>query len=312
VNFPARIIQPDSPEYPPALRRLAATRELYVRGTLPRGRSLAVVGTRIACDEAIRFTGELVSALAPHRIAIWSGGAKGIDAAAHRAAIAFGLPTVVVFGGGIDRIYPAEHAALYDEVLEAGGALVARVPPHVPPQSQGFLARNTILAAIADATLVIEAPFKSGARTTAAAARKLKKPIFVVPHAPWDPLGTGCALELANGARPITGPDDLLGALGLPRAPASPALAPARAEEPLDPDEALVLQVLDGEAIHLDLVAERAGLGAARATAALLTLTIKAVVVEGPAGSYRRASSSLQSTDPRCGPPRNLPLFPAI
>src|SRR6185503_16237641 len=124
-------------------------------------------------------------------------------AAAHEAALAVGGTTVVVSGSGLDRPYPREHTALFARVLEQGGALLARVPDATPPTPPGFLRRNELLAALTVATVVIEAGLKSGARSTAAAARRLGRPLCAVPHAPWDALGAGCALELARGARAV-------------------------------------------------------------------------------------------------------------
>jgi DNA processing protein len=314
VNAPTQILEPGDAAYPVALAELGSQARLYLRGTLPKGPAIAIVGKRDASDEALAFTRDVVAALAEKKVAIWSGGARGVDAAAHRGALDAGVPTVVVFGGGLDRIYPDEHADLFAEVVEKGGACLARVADHVPPGPQGFLARNTLLAALTSATLIVEAGVPSGAKSTAAAARRLKRRLMVVPGAPWDPRGVGCALELVRGAYAVATPDDVLHVLGLSRTRAAARACTAtrglaiprpraRADRdlrqplplvgPLSPDEASVLQVLDRQAVHLDLVAERAGLAADRATAALLTLTIKAVVVEGPAGSYRRASSSL-------------------
>ncbi len=317
MNSKTVVLEPNDGAYPAALAALGSKSTLYLRGALPTAPGIAIVGKREASDQALAFTRDVVAALAEKKFSIWSGGARGVDAAAHRAALDAGAPTVVVLGGGLDRIYPTEHAALFDEVVEKGGACLARVPDHVPPAPQRFLARNILLAALTIGTLVVEAGVPSGAKSTAAAARKLERRLMVVPGSPWDPRGVGCALELVRGAYAVATPDDVLHVLGLSRSRAAAractatralAISRPRAREPrelgvgrqplpligpLSPDEASVLQVLDQEAVHADLVAERAGLSADRATAALLTLTIKAVVVEGPAGSYRRASSSL-------------------
>jgi DNA processing protein len=330
VKRQTQVLVPGDPDYPAALVDLGSKSPLYLRGTLPKGPAIAIVGKREASEEALAFTRDVVSALAEKKVSIWSGGARGVDAAAHRGALDAGVPTVVVFGGGLDRIYPEEHADLFDEIVDKGGACLARVADHVAPGRPGFLARNALLAAMTSATLVVEAGVPSGAKSTAAAARRFQRRLMIVPGSPWDPRGVGCALELVRGAYAVASPDDVLRVLGLSRSRAAArACTPTRALAitrprvrrdpcdgpnaesplgrgdrgvsrqpmplvgPLSPDEATVLQVLDREAVHLDLVVERAGLPADRATAALLTLTIKAVVVEGPAGSYRRASSSL-------------------
>lgn len=331
--MPSICIPPSDPSYPPVLRELV-TRDapdpptLYLRGALPSAPGIAVVGTRAASDGAIAFTRALAAALGAEGLAIWSGGARGVDAAAHQGALAAGAPTVLVAGGGLDRPYPPEHADLFERVLAAGGALLARVPDSAPPLPRNFLERNALLAAMTLATVVIEAGVESGARSTASIARRLGRPVLAVPNAPWDPRGAGCLAELALGALPVTDPAEVLAALGRggssarqwsgtlfpppppvrrrahrPARPSAAALDPPGApgadetpptgEEPaLGADERAVFAALSVRPAHLDEVCERTGLCPSRVAGALLTLTLHAVVVEGPAGSYRRARRS--------------------
>ncbi|WP_437730364.1 DNA-processing protein DprA [Sorangium sp. So ce1335] len=371
-------ILPSDPSYPASLWALVNEPEaappthppthpptLYLRGALPARPGIAIVGTRAASDEALRFTRALAAELGEAGYAIWSGGARGVDAAAHEGALAARAPTVVVCGGGLAHPYPREHAALFDRILAAGGALLARVPDDTPPLPALFLQRNAVLAALTLATVVIEAGIESGARSAAAAARRLGRHLCAVPHAPWSPRGVGCALELVGGARPVTRAADVIDVLGGPpppprrrarrslrnsspgagtlplpdaafaaRAAASPdkpergaparpvgaearearagadeerAGAPDRGEraEPREAsagaraemaeiitetaEERAVLDALDAHPAHVDEVCERTGLPPRRAVEALLTLTLQAVVVEGPAGLFRRA-----------------------
>src|SRR5262249_11445897 len=139
-------LPPDHPAYPPALAILGTPGKppptLYVRGTLPARPGVAVVGTRQASEHACAFTRNLAAALVGDGLAVWSGGAGGIDAAAHEATLDAGGAPVLVAGGGLDRPYPPEHTALFDRVLARGGALVARVPDGTPPSRPGFLQRN--------------------------------------------------------------------------------------------------------------------------------------------------------------------------
>jgi DNA processing protein len=304
-------LPPNDAGYPPQLLALSAAPTLYVRGALPKAPGVAIVGTRDATEGACAFARALAAGLAAEGFAIWSGGARGIDRAAHEAALAHGASTVVVLGGGLDVPYPPEHAPLFDRVLEAGGALVARVPDLVKPSIPGFHARNVVLAAMTEATVVVQAGLSSGARSTASAARKLGRPLCVVPGAPWDPRGAGCALELSRseGAVAVSSVADVLAVLGRraprPRAAGAKGRGRPRGEPPrsigpvdgaarlqaLDPTERRILDALTAEPVHLDVVCERTSLPAAAVAAALLTLTLEAVVVEGPAGSFRRASS---------------------
>lgn len=312
-------IPPGDPAYPSALTALGSPERapptLYLRGRLPALPGVAVVGTRVPSEEAADFARALGAALARERVAVWSGGALGIDAAAHEGALDAGGVTVLVAGGGLDRPYPPQHRGLFDRVVERGGALLARVPDGTPPTPPHFLQRNEVLAALTGVTVVVQAGLASGARSTAAAARRLGRALCVVPHPPWDPRGAGCALELSRGALAVYDTADVLLALGRPPPPPAPrrprlprAKRPrtprdaaslalpslpspaAEAPEPFDLLEAAVFAVLGAAAVHQDEVCERAGLPASAALGALLTLTLRSVVVEGPAGFFRRAS----------------------
>ena len=323
---------------------------LYVRGAIPRAPGVAIVGTRRASEQAIAFTRALVLDLAARGFSVWSGGAIGIDAAAHEAALESGAPTVVVMGGGLDRPYPPENRGLFDRILAAGGALVARVADDVAPRASGFHQRNEILAAATAATVVVQAGYKSGARSTARAARKIGRPLFAVPHAPWDEGGCGCALEIATGARALTCAGDLIRALygndrndGIAGAPAPRAertrkisskrtddgeqlelLAGAgrrgggrarigteaglssepsleHPSEQLSEEALALLQVLDGVEgvpLHVDEICEASGVPLRAVVELLLTLTLQTVVVEGPAGFYKRARRSVGEPSP--------------
>ncbi|MEO7330984.1 MAG: DNA-processing protein DprA, partial [Minicystis sp.] len=202
---------------------------------------------------------------------------------------------------------PPEHGPLFDRVLASGGALLARVADEVPSKPVGFLRRNELLAALSEVTVMIQAGMVSGARSTAVAARRLGRPLCVVPHAPWDPRGLGCALELARGgARAIVSVADVLASISATSSPRAPPRRPRRrpGPGPVDPlfavkpsaslalsdDERAVLAVLGEAPLHLDEICERAHFPPSRISATLLTLTLVSVVVEGPAGFYRQAS----------------------
>jgi DNA processing protein len=343
------ILAPGDPAYPQSLLLGAGGGPhpppvLYVRGAIPRAPGVAIVGTRRASEQAVAFTRALVLDLAARGFSVWSGGAIGIDAAAHEAALEWGAPTVVVMGGGLDRPYPPENRGLFDRILAAGGALVARVADDVAPRASGFHQRNEILAAATAATVVVQAGYKSGARSTARAARQLGRPLFAVPHAPWDEGGCGCALEIAMGARALTCAGDLIRALngteGIAGAPAprtersrkkrtnareqlellagagrrgggraridtaaglssEPSLDHQR--EHLCEEARALLQVLDGVEgvpLHVDELCEASGVPLRAVVELLLTLTLQTVVVEGPAGFYKRARRSVGEPPP--------------
>lgn len=298
------VLAPGHPAYPSALASLPLVRRvgepepptLRVRGALPTAPGVAVVGTREASPEALTFTRALVAHLVSLGIVVWSGGARGIDGAAHEAALDAGGATVVVLAGGLRRPYPREHVPLFERALRQGGALVARVADDEPPLPYRFLLRNEVLAALTVATIVIEASLASGARGTAAAARKLGRLVAAVPHAPWSERGAGNAAELGLGAKPlvsVSAVEPLLRTLGVPISEPGPRVragtprerAPAR---PLEGDERTLWRALGNKALHAEDLCEITGLGFGAVSAALLTLTLAAVVVEAPAGYYRR------------------------
>ncbi len=295
---------PDQPSYPPGLRDLARESgekprpapSLRLRGALSSKPGIAVVGTRDASPEALAFTRQVAVALVDAGFAVWSGGALGIDGAAHTAAVERGGDTVVVFAGGLARPYPHEHLPLFERVLAAGGALLSGVTDGEPPTPPRFIRRNELLAAATRATLVVEAGLESGARSTAAAARRLGRVVLAVPHCPWSERGRGAAAELVRGATPVVSPRQLVHTLtrlwpeatrAAPRrAPSAPPAAPP---EGLDPTEQTVLNALEKGPVHIETVCEITGLSFPEVSGALLTLTLHAVVVEAPAGFYGRA-----------------------
>lgn len=338
----SRVLVPGDPTYPTLLLDLVATDRsgarvppppIYVRGEIPDVPSVAVVGTRDASEGALTFARELARCLAREGVCVWSGGALGVDSAAHEGALEGGGLTVAVMGGGLSFLYPRENIPLFDRIVAAGGAIAARVADDVNPLPARFLQRNVVIAAATRVTVLIEAGVKSGARSTAAAARRLGRPLLVAPGACWDKRGAGCALELANGARAITGAADVLKALGVTpktaprsmlaragnagvrerskaRPPSSGSVevhvhldaskSDASIDQTLSSDhkvglsawarapERAVLDALSAEPTHLDEVCDKAALPLQEVAGVLLTLTLEAVVVEGPAGFYRR------------------------
>lgn len=300
------IVPPDSPDYPGVLRALASADKppptLYIRGELPRLPGIAVVGRRQASADAIHFTTRLVQDLAHAGFAIWSGGAFGVDLAAHEAALRALTPTVVVLGSGLDCPYPAEHAPLFERIVaRKAGALVSRLPDPTPPRPAHFLARNQVLAAMTVAMVVVEAGLQSGARSASAAARRLGRPLCVVPHSPWLEEGAGNAEELVLGARAVCCAKDVLAVIGHGPAPARrrpvrPSSETKTLSLPLvgsqnhreDPLEAAILGALTHQPMHVDVICSTIGAPLPAVVGALLTLTLQSVVVEGPAGSYRR------------------------
>lgn len=217
--LPARLF--DLPE-PPA--------RLYLHGSLPNGPCVGIVGTRNPSPEALAYAEELASWLATRGVAIISGGAKGIDAAAHRGALAASGLTWVVAPSSYDRPFPAHHRELYADIVARGGGYLSRFEQGVAADRPHFFERNGILAALCHALIIVEAPVRSGARNAAKWARQLARPCFVVPSAPWNERGRGCIIELQLGARALGGPHEVLEVLTGPNAQA-PGPARPRSEE---------------------------------------------------------------------------------
>jgi DNA processing protein len=183
---------------------------LFVAGELPdlRG-AVAIVGTRYADEDALEFTHKLAAELARAGRTVISGGAGGIDAAAHRGCLAGGGRTVAVLATGLLRAYPAQHAGLFAAIARQG-ALVCedRDPRHVAQRS--FLQRNRLIAALAESVVVVQAPARSGALSTARWARQLQRRLFAVPAAPWHLRGEGCLALVRSGAQICTSATDVL------------------------------------------------------------------------------------------------------
>ena len=208
------MLQPGTSTYPPRLAALGWSSELHVRGAMSAGGpAVAIVGARAASAIGMDRAHALARHLSAKQIHVVSGGALGIDGAAHRGALAGGGTTTVVLGTGIDVAYPARHAGLFDEVVAHGGALISMLPPGTQPRRGTFVQRNPLIAALADVVIVVEADVKSGSLSTARAARELGRIVCAWPGS------AGCDRLLAGGAAIVEGEADALAALaGTPRA----------------------------------------------------------------------------------------------
>lgn len=292
-------------ELPPRLRDLPEPPEhVFVAGELPRTYSVAIVGTRKASPEALDFASTLARELVLEGVAVLSGGAKGIDTAAHLGALDAAGATVVVAPSSIDRPFPAENAALFERIVEEGGAVLTPYESDTPARRHRFFYRNSLLAALCHALVVVETRFRGGARNAASAARSLGRPVLAVPAAPWTKSGGGCILELKAGARIAASASDVLDALGLASRcqDASPGATPAsrpdtpslllwpdglvtgrRADDGGEDGNALV-ELLRVGPLWPDEICRELGLPAQRVQELLLTLTLDDVVVSEPSG----------------------------
>jgi DNA processing protein len=258
---PSYTLRPDDRAWPARLNDLAlgAPAELRVLGRLPALEgAIAIVGTRFADDDAMEFTRSLAADLTVAGRTIVSGGARGIDAAAHLGALDAGGPTLAVLASGFDPPYPLEHAELF-QTIAGSGALACEHVDGTPPHGGRFLERNRLIAALASAVVVVQAPVRSGALSTAAIANKLKRPVFTVPYPPWSARGSGCLGLLRRGAQICTSARDVL-SVPAHRTEAGVVLAPALEEkaddfEDLDEHSRAVLRVLSRRPRHPDELA---------------------------------------------------------
>jgi DNA processing protein len=291
VNTPAHVTLLD-PRYPSRLRRLDEPPSSITLGgdAVEASRTVAIVGSRRATLEAAQFARELARGLATAGAVIVSGGAFGIDAAAHQGALDAKGRTWVVAATGHERCCPRAHAPLFATIARGPGAMIWPFSPRYAHRS-GFLARNRLLVALADAVVVVQAGRPSGALHAASWARKLNKPLWVVPTPPWPPWPEkfrGSHRLLDEGARPLTSIDPLLRSLGLAAAEAASGVARLVLNRPLSEAESAVLAISSAVPLHTDAIAGRAGLSPQVTAFALLTLALEDVVVEGPPGFFRR------------------------
>lgn len=221
---------------------------LWVRGPVQLRETcrsaIAVVGARAATAYGNHVASELGYGLAAAGHTVISGGAYGIDGAAHRGALAAGGVTIAVLACGVDRAYPPGHVALLDRIAETG-AVLSEWPPGSTPQRWRFLVRNRLIAALSAATVVVEAGARSGARQTARRADELSRAVLVVPGPVTSALSVGChRLIREAGAVLVTGADDVLAEVApLARVAAAPVRAADRLGDLLSP---AARRVLDG------------------------------------------------------------------
>ncbi|WP_167202513.1 DNA-processing protein DprA [Actinomyces respiraculi] len=240
-----------------------------------RGLALALVGSRASTRYGEQVARDMARTVAQLGAVVVSGGAFGIDAAAHAGALQGGR-TVSVCAGGVDRLYPAGNARLLEEVLDCG-ALVAEVPPGCQPARHRFLSRNRLIAAMTEGTVVVEAAWRSGALSTARHARDLGRPLGAVPGPVVSRESVGCHRLLREGAVCVTDADDALelitpvGTLD-PDAERSRAsdLEPGSLLDGLDPSASAVLDAMPARgAAEVAGVARAAGLSEREVRSAL-------------------------------------------
>jgi DNA processing protein len=290
------IVTQEDEDYPAPLRdAYDPPLLLYVWGNLEaRDRhSISVVGSRRATHYGTQATKKLSYQLCQAGFTIISGLARGIDTAAHEAAVAANGRTIAVLGSGLAKLFPPENLALAEKIASGFGAVVSEFPLHTAPDKQTFPMRNRIVAAWARAVLVVECPAWSGSLITANLASEYGKPIFAVPGPIDKPTSAGCNQLIRDGATLVADASHLLDDLGeLPFARQAPPSQP-RAETPelfpdLPAEEAAVFAAVTPDESPVDRIIERSGLPAHVVTATLMKLEMRRLVRAFPGFRYAR------------------------
>ena len=288
------LLQQDDPRYPPLLRQITYPPPLlFVHGNLEslRAPQLAIVGTRnptpLGRDTAHHFAAYLAGA----GLAVTSGLALGIDAAAHQGALSGNGLTIAVMGTSLDRIYPAKHRDLAHAIAE-NGALVSELPTGTPAMAENFPRRNRLISGLAMGVLVVEAALQSGSLITARQALEQGREVFAIPGSIHNPMVKGCHALIRQGAKLVETASDILEELGslaafVSDSPEISATAPA-VPETLDEEYRQLLLAMGDESLAIDSLVERCGLTAEVVSSMLLILELEGYVAAVPGGLYCR------------------------
>lgn len=308
------------PRYPARLKEISSPpAALWVRGD-PAALAkplVAIVGARQATPYGNQVAAHLAQGLVRAGVGVVSGGARGIDASAHRATLQAAGTTVAVLGTGIDRDYPFEHKALFSDIAKTG-ACVSEFPPGIPPRPQHFPVRNRLISGLSLAVVIVEAGEKSGGLITARFALEQNREVFAVPGSLFNPLSVGPHRLIQQGAQVVTQVEDILEAilpqLGERTWVQGELLAPlearprvygtqrqAKAETGVHPvvppeleAEALrVWHALGSEGANVDQLAERSELEVTRLMPVLLELELEGFVQQLPGQRFSRIEGHL-------------------
>lgn len=249
---------------------------IYARGSILTEDEWAVgiVGTRRMTAYGKQVTEQLASHLAVNGMTVVSGLARGVDAAAHQAALHNKGRTFAVLGCGVDVIYPPENRKLADQIMDAG-ALISEYPLGTQPDSANFPPRNRIISGLSKAVVVVEAGDTSGALITATFAAEQGRDVFAVPGMIVAPQSKGTNRLIRDGARPLLDPNDVIEALHLDRVQ---EYKQARLILPADEIESAIMTVLSQEALHVDEIQVKSGITMDKLSAALVMMELKGMV----------------------------------
>jgi DNA processing protein len=286
----------DDPDYPQAFRVVTEPPYLlFAAGRLDLldTPAVAVVGTRSPTRYGREAAAAFVSGLVRHGYAVVSGMARGIDSAAHEAALDAAGVTFGILGHGIDVIYPPESRGLFDRVRERG-LLLSEFVPSEKPRAGNFPRRNRLIAALCQGVVVVEMGLKSGAQHTVNYALELGKEVMAVPGHVDSPQSEGTNQLIREGARAVTCAEEVIEELEGVSANPTPRRRLERHSDPLslpllDPAQDAVFQALRPDPKHIDRLGEETGLMSGVLLATLLDLELRGVAEALPGKRYRRA-----------------------
>lgn len=293
-DFGCQIVTQEDENYPELLRQIYDPPiVLYIKGTLaPRDKnSVALVGSRMTTSYGMNVARKLGYQLAYMGVTVVSGGARGIDTAAHQGALSAKGRTIAVLGTGINQVFPAENAQLFEKIA-SNGALITQFPFNRPADKQSFPIRNRIVAGMTLGTVVVEANLTSGALITANFAVESGRQVFAVPGPIDSPRSKGCHDLIKKGAKLCEGAEDIVTEFEylFPTSNKLPAGGPQLPGLTLSENEKLVYDALGAEELFTDDVIEKTGLPASTVSVALLTLEMKKLVRQMPGKVFVRSS----------------------
>jgi DNA processing protein len=288
AEFGCHIVALGDAEYPELLRQIYDPPiVLYVKGTLnPKDKnSVAMVGSRMTTHYGIEVARKLAYQLAYVGVTVVSGGARGIDSAAHQGVLTAKGRTIAVLGTGINLVTPPENAELFERIA-ANGAVITQFPFNRPPDKQSFPIRNRIVAGMTLGTVVVEANLTSGALITANFATEYGRQVFAVPGRIDSPRSKGCHDLIKKGAKLCESAEDILSEFEYLFPPTN--RLPSAAETGILPaielseNERRVYDTLDHEEISIDEAIRKSGLSSSAVSVALLSLEMKHLIRQLP------------------------------
>lgn len=293
-EFGCRIVTQADEEYPPLLKEIYDPPiVLYVKGQLlPKDKNaVAMVGSRHATHYGLEVARKLGFQLAYLGVTVVSGGARGIDTAAHQGALNAKGRTVCVLGTGINIVFPPENVELFERIA-ANGAVITQFPFNRPADKQSFPIRNRIVAGMTLGAVVVETGLNGGAMITANFATEYGRQVFAVPGRIDSPGSKGCHELIKRGAKLCEGAEDILSefeylfpATNRPPSPAETGVLPAL---DLSPNEQIVFELISKDETPVDELIQRSGLPPSAVSVAVLGLEMKRLVRQLPGKLYVR------------------------